>query len=132
MDKSKREFHDVGSLVSMKILNLFPYKKLERFMEKFARKTFETGQFVPKLSNLGILPPDSLNFNQVPINDAYLIVPINHPPRLLLAVSSFREAAYFSLGYDDAEFVTPVVGEFFELMESELKKVGVNEFITMF
>ena len=59
MDKKKKEYQGIGSIASLEKINSLSLLKVKKLMKKFAKKTFESGKFVPKLSNFGILCPES-------------------------------------------------------------------------
>jgi NRPS condensation-like uncharacterized protein len=131
IDKMKEESTGLGyTMMYEKICNV-PFRNTKEFFDDLHKENRELGKAYPNLSNLGILLPESINFNNIPIIKAFLLVPLCFPPWFLFGFNSFRDSLYFSVGYDDAEAFTPVIEEFFNILENELKSIGVNDFNTI-
>ncbi len=67
-----------------------------------------------------------VNFNNLKVNGAYVLAPTFYLPNFLLGVSSFKDSLFFSVGHNEAEVFSPILDDFFNIMEDELKKIGID------
>jgi NRPS condensation-like uncharacterized protein len=74
----------------------------------------------PNLSNFGVIDPQQVNFDPVPVTDAYLLSPVLYPPGFMLGVSTYRQTVTFSVGFCDSATNRRKVERFLDLFEAEL------------
>jgi NRPS condensation-like uncharacterized protein len=74
----------------------------------------------PNLSNFGVIAQQQIDFDPVPVTDAYLLSPVLYPPGFMLGVSTYRQTVTFSVGFCDSATDRREVERFLNLFKTEL------------
>ncbi len=129
MEQMKAENLGLGSAFFQKNLCDGPFSRVKELYDKVINQSYDSKKQNPILSNFGMIYPSIINFNNLKINDAYILGPVDYLPNFLLGVSGFEESLFFSVGHNETETFTPILDDFFNLMEEELKKIGIDGMI---
>ena len=116
MDRQKSQLPGVKGLLQLDLVfSLFPYK--------IAKKLIGWHYINPliSLSNIGIIDDSRLIFDTLRIEDAFITGAVKYYPYFLLALSSFRNSATFTVCLNGIDKDRRQVEQFFTLLDCELK-----------
>jgi NRPS condensation-like uncharacterized protein len=114
----KRVHAEMNMLTRISVLaKIMPYIKLKEQMMNHKMPP------IPLVSNIGIIDPDSINFNSTPVDNAFIAGAISLGDFFCLSYSTFRRQMTFSIGYAGGEIQNQKVKEFLTSMKTELENI---------
>ncbi len=126
MDQMKADNLGLGAAFFQNKIGKGPFSMLKHVSEEILNQVYEVKKANPILSNFGEITESMINFNNLKVNEAYVLAPTFYLPNFLLGVSSFKDSLFFSVGHNETETFTPILDDFFNIMEDELKKIGID------
>lgn len=96
--KRKQNYLGVETLLGMLIiLSAIPHSLSTRLISRGIRDKINQGNFAPAFTNMGIIDPGKVIFDEKPI-EAHLLPPPVYPPWFMLGISSFEGVISLSAG----------------------------------
>jgi NRPS condensation-like uncharacterized protein len=74
----------------------------------------------PVLTNMGAIDDELLDFGDVSLHAAHLIVPTSHPPGLIMGLSGYRGSITFSAGHFPSALPSETLAALFQAIDDEL------------
>ncbi len=96
----------------------WPFGVKERLIPRFFRTLFEKGNVPPSMTNMG--PIRSLDFGELKVKHAELIVPAGYPPMVVPGLSGYGDSLTLSMGFFESAIPRAKVEELFTIVEREL------------
>ncbi len=119
MNRLKSNMIGVGDIHSMAfILNVLPaswYQHLAHFFFQYLYSIIP-----PTITNMGRIDPSQVNFDDCPIDKAYLTASIMYPPIFVSGCSGFDESITLSAGFCETSISSQTVQEIFTQTVREL------------
>ena len=118
MNKKKLTHAEMNRIIQIEVLSAFiPYNKLK---EKLMNLKMPP---IPLVTNVGIINPSDIDFNDINVEDAFLAGAISLENYFSMAYSTFQKAITFSIGYTGGKIQEKKVKDFFECFITELKSL---------
>ncbi|MBC3798223.1 WS/DGAT domain-containing protein [Acetobacterium tundrae] len=116
MDRQKSQLPGLKGLLLLDIVfSLFPYKIAQKMISRHFVNPLTS------ISNIGIIDDSQLIFDTLCVEDAFITGAVKFYPYFLLALSSFRNTATFTVCLNGTDKDKRRVEKFFTLLDNELK-----------
>ena len=118
MNKKKEVHAEMNRISQISVLSgIIPYGKLK---EKLMNVKMPP---IPLVTNIGIINPADINFNDIAVDDAFVTGAIAFQNNFSMGYSTFQKVMTFSIGYKGGEIQERKVNEFFGNLKSELENI---------
>lgn len=115
MDKQKSEFPGLKGLLLLDLIfSLFPYRAAKKIISRHFINPSTS------LSNIGIIDDSQLVFGTLRVEDAFITGAVKYDPYFLMALSSFRNTATFTVCLKGTDKDKQRVEMFFARLNQEL------------
>ncbi len=119
MNKKKGEHSEMNRIMQISLLSKFmAYSKLKEVMMNVKMPP------IPLVTNVGIINPDDINFNKIPVENAFITGAISLDDNFSMGYSTFQKEITFSIGYTGGEVQQFKVNEFLHTFKTELESVN--------
>ncbi len=115
----KKQIHAEMFMLSpfLVLKKLIPYKKLK--VQTMQRKMPP----IPLVTNLGIIDPNDINFNNISIDYSYITGVISYEDYFTMAYSTFKNEITFSVGFKGGDLKLQKANNFLNDLKSELENI---------
>lgn len=96
---------------------LMPYVKLK---EKIMNRKMPP---IPLLTNIGIIDPTDINFNNIPVENSYVTGVVSYGNYFTMGYSTFNKEMTFSIGFCGSDLQKQKVNTFLNEFKSELERI---------
>lgn len=118
MNSQKQKHSDMYALSSISVISAFmSYYKLK---ENYVNHKMPP---VPLVSNIGLIYPDEINFDNIPVEDAFITGTISLGDFFCMAYSTFHKEMTFSIGYIGGKIQDQKVDDFLSRFKTELENI---------
>jgi NRPS condensation-like uncharacterized protein len=115
MNKKKEDHSEMNILFQAIVLSKFmAYNKLK---EQFLARKMPP---IPLVTNVGIINPSDINFDGIPIEQAYITGAISLKDYFCMGYSTFNKEITFSIGFIGSDLQNKKIEEFLENLKFEL------------
>jgi|GEM_PF-2487618 NRPS condensation-like uncharacterized protein len=119
MDRKKMVHAEMNMITQILVLSkLMSYEKLKGQMMN--RKMPP----IPLVTNVGIIDPEDINFNEISVEDAYITGAICTGDFFCMGYSTFKKVMTFSIGYTGGEKQEHKVKDYLESFKTELERIN--------
>ena len=116
----KKKMHAEMNMLSLLIA-------LSKFMPytKFKEQIMHTKTApIPLVTNIGIIKPEEINFNDIPVEYAYVTGVVSHGDYFCMGYSTFNSEMTFSVGFKGNELQLEKVKDFLNDFKTELENIN--------
>jgi NRPS condensation-like uncharacterized protein len=118
MNKKKEAHAEMNRISQISVLSKFiPYAKLREQLMKLKMPA------VPLVTNIGIIDQTDINFNNIPVEDAFVTGAISLEDYFSMGYSTFQKVMTFSIGYQGGEVQVNKVKDFLNSFRTELESI---------
>lgn len=118
MNKKKEVHAEMNRIIQIVVLSrIIPYGKLK---EKLMNMRMPP---IPLVTNIGIIKQADINFNDVPVEDAFVTGAISFEDYFSMGFSTFQNVITFSIGYSGGDEQEQKVKVFLGTFKAELESI---------
>jgi NRPS condensation-like uncharacterized protein len=119
MNKKKEAHAEMNRILQIAVLSKFiPYNKLKEQLMSVKMPP------VPLVTNVGIIDQADINFNGIPVEDAFVTGAISLEDYFSMGYSTYKKVMTFSIGYQGGENQVRKVRDFLKNFKTELEIIG--------
>jgi NRPS condensation-like uncharacterized protein len=119
MNKKKEAHAEMNRILQIAVLSKFiPYNKLKKQLISLRMPP------VPLVTNVGIIDQATINFNGIPVEDAFVTGSISMEDYFSMGYSTYKKVMTFSIGYQGGENQVQRVRDFLKNFKTELESIG--------
>jgi len=121
IDELKHAQAELSGAVIIEAQEAIEYSQLLALFQAAKPQVIETGKVSPTLTNIGII--SSLQFGQIPADDAYLVAPTIYAPGFCLGVSTYNRTLTLLASYCEPSHRTEDVNVLMDYIADELSSL---------
>ena len=119
MNNKKAAHAEMNRITQISILSkLMTYGKLKKELMNLKMPP------IPLVTNVGIINQADINFNNIPVEDAFVTGAISFEDYFSMGYSTFQKVITFSTGYSGGEIQVKKVKDFFNNFKTELESIN--------
>ncbi len=116
----KKKMHAEMNMLSL-LIALSKFMPYAKFKEQVMRSKMAP---IPLVTNIGIIKPGEINFNNIPVEYAYVTGVVSHGDYFCMGYSTFNNEMTFSVGFKGNQLQLKKVKDFLNDFKTELENIN--------